>query len=742
MPNQFLRWPMKPKAWNFFCFTSSIVGLFCYALSSSFNHLLGKRKLWKLLLYIVFSFIICLAILFAKVWQRSPSLQLKAHLAFLVLIITSVYSFFFDKLLNGKPDAYSLISCAAFAIMSLCLSRQIHYGFEVDLLYFFSGCLIIQLMMIKLFLVLAGAGFTYSLIIIRSYLDAPIESGHFSLLVQDQVVIEVDLHPPQTNTDSAVQVDSSHANRSTTNAHFMMPQVPKENGDLGFQDHIVTPVDSHSKQGNSDSVLIMSQLMRCIEALKKENRNLFRMISKHVEEYLKAKLDFEDEDHISVMQLYVDNNVVIDALPSRIVNNLHETVKLMVEAGLEKKCCRVYSRCRRKFLKEWLSRFRLHEMNMNGVDKMEKIEKWIKALNVAVKILFPNEKKLCDRVFFGFSSATDTSLIEVCTKLTIRLLSFIDTFATERHSLSLLSSIIPKVFKTLRDLIPEFESLFSDPYSVSLRHVRMFWGILPLKMEFNNLISRDMAQEGVLDGRVQRITIEVMDRLYELSRKLTVEKQMKSPLVSLHMASFICMLESNLEAKSKTYTDPAMGYVYMMNNLRCIEQIARQRELKNILGDDWFPKTKEKIQKSLELYQLSSWNKVLNILKLDNELVVPSVVAELMKIKLSLFNLHFEEICNIQSTWSVFDEQLREQIIILLESTLLPAYGKFIERICDVLGKHADEYIEYGMLHIQDRLNHLFLISEPVNLLHKIWKEDIDFALRTTSESLRMTFTK
>jgi hypothetical protein len=68
-------------------------------------------------------------ILFAKLFQHSRSLRFKAHTAFLVLTITAVYSFFFDKVMNGKPDAYSLISCAAFAIMSLSLSRQTQCGF-------------------------------------------------------------------------------------------------------------------------------------------------------------------------------------------------------------------------------------------------------------------------------------------------------------------------------------------------------------------------------------------------------------------------------------------------------------------------------------------------------------------------------------------------------------------------------------------------------------------------------------
>ncbi|XP_003615930.2 uncharacterized protein [Medicago truncatula] len=166
--------------WRFVCFVSSIIGLLFYALSSSFNHICGKWSLLKIILYTVFSFIICIADLIANIWQTSPSLRFRAHLAFLVFTITTIYSYIFDKKDNAKPDAYSLISLAAFAVMSLCMSKQTHLGFEVDLLYFFCAYFTLLLMKIKLFLVVVGASFSYFLIMFRFY---PGESG---LPIQDQ----------------------------------------------------------------------------------------------------------------------------------------------------------------------------------------------------------------------------------------------------------------------------------------------------------------------------------------------------------------------------------------------------------------------------------------------------------------------------------------------------------------------------------------------------------------------------
>ncbi|KAK2376575.1 exocyst complex component EXO70B1 [Trifolium repens] len=86
--------------------------------------------------------------------------------------------------------------------MSLCLSKQTHFGFEVDLLYFFCGCLTLQLMKIKLILVIVGVSFSYSLIILRFYLSDAIEGGNLGLQTEDQhsLVIQVDADLEESNT--------------------------------------------------------------------------------------------------------------------------------------------------------------------------------------------------------------------------------------------------------------------------------------------------------------------------------------------------------------------------------------------------------------------------------------------------------------------------------------------------------------------------------------------------------------
>ncbi|CAJ2652766.1 unnamed protein product [Trifolium pratense] len=630
---------MHTKVWRFVGFASAVVGLVCYALSSSFNHLFGNWTLLKIILYTVFSFIICLVILYTNIWSHSRSLRFKAHTAFLVLTITSVYSFYFDKVMNGKPDVYSLISCAAFAIMSLSLSWQTQSGFEVDLLYFFLGCLIVLLMKVRLQLFILGAGLSYSLIILRSFVSS----------TQDIVYSE-----------------------------------------LEHESSVIIEVNSLQQLASTDIPSTIEQLRSYLNTLQQKNLNLVDILLKHVNEYGDSEL------------MSFGPNFMINELQPELINYLHETAKLMVRAGFEEEFSKV-----------------------RYVDTV--IKRWITASEIALKILFPFEQRLCDHVFSGFTSSATRCFTEVFHGTTFQLLNFADEVAHGSPSIWRLFKMLA-IFETLHYLIPKFQlcpdSLVNEA-AVTVQN-RLGIAISELFVKLNYLIFRVPAAKKVApsDGRVHPMTVQIISYLASACRsRHTLEQILQEyPKVNngvvvkvsfiAHMQWILDILEKRLKAKSKDYKNPALGYLFMMNNRSHIEAIITSWDLETIFGDDWFKKYQAKIQQDFDLYQRNSWNKVLEFLKLDNnDFVAPddNVTSELLKEKLKLFNKHFDEMYRVQSTWSVYDKKLKEEIIISVGNTLLPVYGIFIGRFRDCFGVHANEYIEYGMFEIQDRLNNLFL---------------------------------
>ncbi|KAH0937439.1 hypothetical protein HID58_004900 [Brassica napus] len=457
-----------------------------------------------------------------------------------------------------------------------------------------------------------------------------------------------------------------------------------------------------------------------------------RLDSDEEEEEVEGDDDYNG-DQIPVAKPLTDYDLIIDALPSATINDLHEMAKRMLAAGFGKSCSHVYSTCRREFLEESLSRLGLKKLSIEEVHKMtwqdleDEIERWIKSANVALRILFPSERRLCDRVFFGFSSAADLSFMEVCRGSAVQILNFADAIAIGSRSPERLFKVLD-VFETMRDLMGEFESVFSDQFCLVLKNEavaiwkRLGEAVRGIFMELENLIRRDPAKAAVPGGGLHPITRYVMNYLRAACRsRQTLEQVFEesngvpskdSTLLTVQMSWIMELLESNLEVKSKVYKDPALCYLFLMNNGRYIVQKVKDGDLGLLLGEDWIRKHNAKVRQYHSSYQRSAWNKMLGLLKVDNTAAGMNGLGKTMKEKLKQFNVQFDETCKVHSTWVVFDEQLREELRISLARLLLPAYGNFIGRFQNLgdlgKGKNADKYIKYGVEDIEAHINELF----------------------------------
>ncbi|KAL8225116.1 hypothetical protein R6Q57_017672 [Mikania cordata] len=459
--------------------------------------------------------------------------------------------------------------------------------------------------------------------------------------------------------------------------------------------------------------------------------------------YLDSDDDEDNDGYDDVVEIPVahpvsDYNIIIDALPSGTINDLHEISKRMVGAGYGKECSLVYSLCRRDFLDESLSRLGFSGLQRSNValrdddDEIE-IDKWIKAINMAVRVFYPSERRLCDRVF-GYSSATgaaaDLSFMEACRDSSMELLNFAKGIAMVSRAPDRLFKILD-VYEAVKDLMPEIEVLFADQYCLFIRNEalgvwkRLGESIRGIFMELENLIRRDPAKAAVPGGGLHPITRYVMNYLRAACSRPTLEQVFdengvppvivdrslspSSPL-AVQMAWIMEVLESNLEAKSKIYRDPALSSVFMMNNGRYIVKKVKDDELGTLLGDDWVRKHTGKVRQYHVNYQRSSWNKILIALKLDNNNLSPNVASKAMKEKLKMFNSQFEEICRTQSAWAIFDEKLKEELKHSVGAALLPAYRSFLARFNNIqdIAKYAEKHVKFDIEDVEARIDGLF----------------------------------
>lgn len=439
----------------------------------------------------------------------------------------------------------------------------------------------------------------------------------------------------------------------------------------------------------------------------------------------------DDGGAIPVAYPVTDFNIVIDALPSSTINDLHEIAKRMVAVEYGRECSHVYSACRREFLEESLSRLGLQKLSTDDVQKLpwpeleDEIERWCKSAVFSLRILFPSERRLCDRIFFGFPPTSDFAFMEVCRGSAIQLLNFADAVAKSSRSPERLFKVLD-IYETLRDLIPEFEILFSDQYCVFLRNEALaIWkrvgdAIKGIFMELENLIRCDPVKDPVPGGRLHPITRYVMNYLRAACKsQQTLEQVFEEERergmsgissLSVQMAWIMELLESNLEAKSKLYKDLALSSVFMMNNGRYIVQKVKDSELGLLLGEDWIRKHNVKVRQYNMNYQRSTWTKVIGVLKPENgggSNVNGGPNSRTLKERFRMFNTYFEEVLKVQSSWIVFDDELREQLKISVTQNLLPAYRNFIGRFQNSpeAGRNPEKHIKYSVEDIEAQIN-------------------------------------
>lgn len=363
------------------CFTA-VIGFICYGLSS--NHIIGNWNIWKVTLYTLFSFIMCLSVFFAKKCEDFITTSIKFHLIFSVFGATTVYSYFHDEV-QINPNVFSLISSAAFAIMSLSLSKQTKFGFEVDLLTFFCGHLILQLMKLNLFFTIPGFGFGIFIFYLHLGFGGPNEIRDRAPEIRDgDVVIQVDSNSEVTTNNTMVP---------PAIIQMVSPNVQEETLPNTNSSSITAPIGSPSQQRNIDN-RVQSSLEICLKELGEMDERLNNMIFQKV---LDGQVFDDNSDQLE--NIWGRSRVIEET--KDIKKNICKALKKMFEAGYVTEYCNAYDTLRNRFINTCLCRFQLEEFSLSDVKK-EDIGTFINAFKAALNIL-RNERRLFDNFFFGFS---------------------------------------------------------------------------------------------------------------------------------------------------------------------------------------------------------------------------------------------------------------------------------------------------------------------------------------------------
>lgn len=312
----------------------------------------------------------------------------------------------------------------------------------------------------------------------------------------------------------------------------------------------------------------------------------------------------------------------------------------------------------------------------------------------------------------------------------MQLLSFGEAIAISRRQPEKLFKVLD-MYDTLRELIPELEVIFSGTSGTSVRTeahsvlAHLAEAARGTFTEFESAIQRDSARVPVMGGSVHPLTRYVMNYIklacdYTDTLKLVYEDESHShedsPL-STQISRLAQVLHTNLEGKAKMYRDPALTFLFLMNNIHYVVQKVKGSELRALLGDTWVRKQAGLVRQSAASYQRAAWGKVLSLFRdegLHNHsksgLSSGGVSRQALKDRFKNFNTIFDEVHRVQSQWVVLDPGLRDELRIFIADKVLPAYRAFLGRYGQHIetGRHPDKYIKYTVEDLEVAIGDFF----------------------------------
>jgi exocyst complex protein 7 len=578
-------------------------------------------------------------------------------------------------------------------------------------------------------------------------------------------------HPPQTSAD--LEDDLASADRiisfwDTNSSKTMMFQSKREEAYEylaavdGLRDLMENLVGTHS----SPTKLVRAQRLMEMSMARLE-KEFHRILAANVHPVM-APTDGSsnhrsaDEDGSSggspwSRNCIADEISVIDMMPLDAVLDLRNIAKRMVAGGYGRECVRIYVLTRKSVIEVFLNRIGVEHLSRSDVHKLEwaildiKIKKWIRAVKIAVRILFASEKRLCDEIFAGLNNARDFCFAEIVKGPTTKLLAFGESVAMSKKSSERLFRVLD-MYESLSNLLPDIDTVYCQDSCASVRTqastilVRLGESARGILTAFENAIRAEKSKTPVPGGTIHPLTKYAMNYLSFLSDykevliKITANAPIDLPIglpdglmdlfgdldghdhesgspayaLSMKLGWIIMILQCKLDLKSDLYQDVALSYMFLMNNLHYIVKKVKDSKLLGLLGYGWLTKNRGKVRQYAANYERAAWIKTLYCLR-DEGIHVTGVFSggvsqQALKDKFKGFNCAIEEVLRNHSGWIVTDVQLQEELRISIAEKLIPAYRSFLCRHRKYLEseRHTEMYIKYTPEELEIYLLDLF----------------------------------
>ncbi|KAI3931637.1 hypothetical protein MKW92_020513 [Papaver armeniacum] len=371
--------------------------------------------------------------------------------------------------------------------------------------------------------------------------------------------------------------------------------------------------------------------------------------------------------------------------------------------------------------KEWLMQVIPGNVSLN-----DKIDIWIHAANSYIKILFASKKTPSEQIFKGFEwmngPADEDCFYEIVQGLVPPLVKFVNGIRTPEGLLQ-----NPQKFCKILDLHDSFWLGFRgnvDEIITSLadaargikyseQHPVLGGTIHPLTRYVMNFISLASDYKDTLAELIVSNPVIELEPSHPIASDLwLLDTENKSPL-AVHMVWIVLNLVQNLDVRSQRSPDLAMSHLFIMSNTHYIVKKVKEGSevLREMIGYKCLGKLSVKIKDSGRHYPSHSLGMILDSLTEDGlrakGTFFSGVSINLLRERFNRFNSIFGDVHRNQVTWSVPDEELREELRLSVSQILRP----------DREGKHPGLYIKYEAEEVEDAVMGFFQQNQ---ILHSL----------------------
>ncbi|WRX13178.1 Exocyst complex component Exo70 - like 3 [Theobroma cacao] len=366
------------------------------------------------------------------------------------------------------------------------------------------------------------------------------------------------------------------------------------------------------------------------------------------------------------------------------ISNMNQIATAMISAGYEAECCISYSGLRLKALDVELNKQGFENINVDDVQRMHweslegEIANWIQIVKHCSTNFFSAERKLCNSVFSEHPLIAQRLVGEAAVSI----------FCQLENSIKSDNGRIPVASGAVHPL------------------TRYTMNYLKYACEYKDTLEQVFQQHYKMEESTRQKFEE-----QESKNAIKDDGSPRASPFSVKLMMVMDLLDANIDMKSKLYRDPALRYIFLMNNGRYIlQKVKGSAEIYEMMGDSWSRKRTTDLRRYHKNYQRETWSKVLQCINHEGLQVNGKVSKTILKERFKNFNTLFDEIHKTQSTWVVSDEQLQSELIVSISAVVIPAYRSFLGRFKSYVdyGRQAEKYIKYQPEDIEGLIDQLF----------------------------------